>query len=153
MSKRPYGVTTPYVFVTDTLDGTTFEVVGEGTRPCSRDRTRFATAVSGVSDGDYTLCEVTGVTLAATAHASTVVLSNGSEARLASVAADRAVNDDPTGRFVVLDTAGKPSRVGYSFATVIGIDPALNGSSVRQRHLDDILDAARRRLEGWGEVS
>lgn len=151
MSKRSYGTVPSSVFVTDTTDGATFEVLGEGVRPSGPDRNALATAVCGVSDSLFTVCEATGVTLAASPLAKTVTLPDGTKARLASVAADRAVNDDPSGRFVVTDRYGNESRVGYSLATVVGIDPTLNGSQVRTLHLDAILNAARRRLDEWGK--
>ena len=121
--------------------GERWVVPGETTRPAHRARLAAALAGRTVTPEGWTTCEVTGVLLAAGPRAA---LRDG--ARLASVAADRVVNDHP--EFRVTGPDGRPARVAYHPRTVVAVDPVVNGSGERPGLRDDLARAALRRLRG-----
>jgi len=129
------------VTVTHLPTGESFTVPGEAARPAHRVRLALALAGRPVTPEGWTPCEVTGVLLAAGPRAE---LRDG--ARLASVAADRVVNDHPDFRVTTPD--GRPARVAYSRRTVVAVDPVVNGSGERDAHRDALARAALARLRG-----
>jgi len=129
------------VTVTHLPTGERWTVPGEGARPTHRVRLAAALAGRSVTPEGWTACEVTGVLLAAGPRAD---LRDG--ARLASVAADRVVNDHP--EFEVTGPDGLPARVAYHPRTVVAVDPVVNGSGSRGEHHRALAAAALRRLRG-----
>ena len=121
--------------------GEKWTVPGEAARPNHRVRLAAALAGRTVTPEGWTTCEVTGVLLATGPRAE---LRDG--ARLASVAADRVVNDHP--EFRVTGPDGRPARVAYHPRTVVAVDPVVNGSGSRADHRDALARAALRRLRG-----
>lgn len=129
------------VTVTHLPTGERWTVPGEGARPTHRVRLAAALAGRPVTPEGWTYCEATGVLLATGPRAS---LRDG--ARLASVAADRVVNDHPD--FEVTGPDGRPARVAYGPRTVVAVDPVVNGSGERSAHREALALAALRRLRG-----
>jgi hypothetical protein len=117
--------------------GMAWVVRGFTSRPGDPEKKRLALDGLEVLEGGHVICPVTGERLATGPRAS---LWHGG--RLASISADRVVQDHPAFRVT--------GPVAYALETVVGISPVANGSGVRALHLPTLERLALARLRAHG---